>query len=72
MPYETKYEPGQHNVMCAHCCGIFKFRMMKRQWNKLLTCGRCWDPDPGPILQMPAPPKDEMRPTKEIQKEEDD
>jgi len=70
--YETKFEPGQHNVVCATCQAYFKFREIKKQWNNLLTCYSCWDPDPRPILRQPPPSKLEENPAKDIQKEGDD
>ena len=73
MPYETKYVPGQHNVQCCHCKGIYKSGVMKRQWNGYLACYTCWDPDPRPMFKGTTIPADkEMQIPKVIQKEEDD
>lgn len=53
MPYETKYEPGQHNVLCSVCQAVFKSNDIVRNWNKLLVCYDCKDPTP--IYAKPEP-----------------
>ena len=70
--YKTEWKSGQHNVVCATCQAYFKSSEVKRQWNGLLTCWHCWDPDPRPKFVTPPTVQEEMRPVPHIQKDEDD
>lgn len=70
--YITRYAYGQHNVVCATCQAYFKSREMVRQYNGLLTCQLCWDPEPVSEIRTPPTMDQEMRPAQQIQKDEDD
>lgn len=38
MSLETKYELGQHNVCCATCTRVIKYKDSVRNWDGNLVC----------------------------------
>lgn len=37
------YLDGSNNVICDQCGRKFKVKDVKKQWDGLWTCKRCWD-----------------------------
>ena len=66
MPYETKYEPRQHNVICAICQAKFKSRDIQMNWQGFLVCYKDFDTRPSGLLDKLRVPTD-PKPVKEIQ-----
>jgi len=38
------YAPGQWNIECDQCGQKFKSSQVKKQWDGLIVCKRCYDP----------------------------
>ena len=66
MPYDTKYELGQHNVICAICQASFKSRDIQRDWRGWLVCYKDIDPRPTGLLDKPRTATD-PQPVPDIQ-----
>jgi hypothetical protein len=37
------YSDGNNNVICDQCGKKFKTPKLKKQWDGIYTCNRCWD-----------------------------
>jgi len=40
----SNYDIGQWKVNCDQCGATFKSSALRKQWNGLYTCNKCWEP----------------------------
>jgi hypothetical protein len=43
MGHANFYKDGSNNVICDQCGKKYKAEKLKKQWDGLWTCKRCWD-----------------------------
>ena len=36
--------PGDYNAMCSRCGKKFKASMLRRHWQGMYRCDKCWEP----------------------------
>lgn len=41
---DNNYKPGDHNVHCMRCGRDYHESDMRKEWNGLIVCKRCWEP----------------------------
>lgn len=44
MTYSTHYQPGAWNAVCSMCGQTFKSTELRKHWQGLRRCDRCWEP----------------------------
>lgn len=49
------FAAGKWNVRCDQCGEKYKSSELKRQWNGLMTCWRCWEPRNQQEMIRPVP-----------------
>lgn len=56
MPHADYYKSGDYNAECSMCGGKFKAGELRKHWQGMYRCARCWEPrQPQDFVKAPPP-----------------
>lgn len=56
MPNSNYFKPGDWNANCSMCGGTFKASQLRKHWQGMMRCNRCWEPrQPQDFVKAPPP-----------------